>query len=195
MAQSKSGSKLSGCLVWLVGLAVIGVLGYVAVGPYLLFQKLRSGIEQRDAKKIGECVDFPRLRESVKAELAKTVAVGATATLGQNPLGAIAAGIASTAVDVSVDVLVTPEGLERLIAGEKMIREPFERSDARRDSRPLLDDVHYSYEATDRFVVVGTTRLGKNVRLVLFRDGIDWKLGAIELESTMGKASEQERRD
>jgi hypothetical protein len=161
------------------------MLGYVAAGPYLLFRKLRSGIEQRDAKQISECVDFPRLRENVKAELAKTVAEGATAALGQNALGAIAAGIAATAADASVDVLVTPEGLERLVAGEGMVRGAPENSDAHRDSRALLDDIHYSFEATDRFVIVGTTSFGKKLRLVLFRDWFDWKLGAIEFDGSL----------
>lgn len=247
----KSRSVLRPLLVLLsipVILLSVGLVGYVAAGPYWVMYRLRSAIQERDAEAISQYVDFPKLRESLKGELSRVLgrtmgaagnpafgAFGALAAVqaaqaqaaqvqaaNQKTIAAIAAEVASatannpqaaavaqslsgafgaatnpnvvgamgaaaaligatvatTAIDASVESMVTPDGLERLIAGETMLM----GSPKRREASNLgLKDASYAFESTERFVITVKTPLSTNVKLVLLREWLDWKLRAVEL--------------
>jgi hypothetical protein len=250
MAKSRSVLRP---LLFLLSIPVIllslGLVGYVAAGPYWLMYRLRSAIQDRDAEAIAQYVDFPKLRQSLKGELTRVLgktmgtvgatmgnpALGALAAVqaaqaqaaqaqeaNQKTIAAIAAEVASatannpqaaavaqsltgvlgaatnpnvvgamgaaaaligatmatTAIDASVESMVTPDGLERLIAGETMLMGSPQR---REPSNLGLKDATYAFESTERFVITVKTPLNSSVKLVLLREWLDWKLRAVEL--------------
>ena len=152
----------------------LGFALFVYLGPYLTVFKLRNGVRERDADKVSECIDYPPLRASMKAELQELVSDG----LGpNNPLAGIASGLTLTFGDALVDSFITPEGLARIMAGQKPTLAP--RLSNVSDTA-LLAGASYGYESWSKFVVSMPTP-GGSFRFVFLRSGLSWKLTRVEL--------------
>ncbi len=170
----RHGVKLA---VALGALVAIGVAVFVYLGPYLTVWKLRSGVVERDAAKVSECVDYPAVRESLKKELGKAVSERLGA---DNPLAGIASGFTLTFGDALVDRFVSPEGLAGLMAGQKpTLAAPLPSA----QEAALLAGASYGYESLGEFVVSVPT-VGGRIRFVLTRSGLSWKLSRIELPAS-----------
>ena len=46
--------------------AIVCLSGYIATGPFLTLQGIKSGIESRDMESLSDNVDFPVLRQNLK---------------------------------------------------------------------------------------------------------------------------------
>jgi hypothetical protein len=147
---------------------------FVYLGPYMALNKLRSGVRERDAQKVSECLDYPALRESMKGQLESVV----SERLGKdNPLSGLASGLTLTFGDALVDRFITPEGLAALMAGQKpTLGSPTSNA----PEAALLVGASYGYESFDEFVV-SMPAPGGAIRFVLVRSGLSWKLSRIEI--------------
>jgi hypothetical protein len=167
---------------WLVialsALAVAG-LGYLVASPYLTLLAMRSAVRAGDPVALAEHVDFPALRHNMKARLVEVVARG-VGSQDNSLLSGLALGVATNLADRMVDSLVTPAGLEKLMAGETP-PELQELTPLLPPPQQLLDNARYAYEAFDRFVVSVPVYGQNDVRFVLTRSGIGWKLSDIEI--------------
>lgn len=165
-----------GIMLAVVAVALgVAVLAYL--GPYLTVWKLQSGVRERNAAKVSECVDYPAVRESLKNELGKVVSERLGAN---NPLGGIASGFTLTFGDALVDRFITPEGLAELMAGKKPTLAP---AFSNTPEAALLVGASYDYESFNEFVVAMPT-LGGAIRFILTRSGLSWKLTRIELPAS-----------
>src|SRR5262245_27380548 len=88
---------------------VIGV--YFALSPYLALRGVRSALRSGDPVALEDWVDFPRLRENLKAQLNVAMLKNTNSELRDNPFSALALGLASKLVEAMVDSFVTPEGI------------------------------------------------------------------------------------
>jgi hypothetical protein len=169
----------------LVGATVVlAGLAYFAAGPYLALLKIRSGVEARDANQIAECVDFPALRQSLKSQLEVAMAKKVAPELENNPFAALGVAFASKLAEGLVDQMVTPEGLARLLAGQKPAALAPGASVAASVAKKPLEGARLSYESLERFVVSVPTDTGEQMKFILTRSGLAWKLSGLELPGT-----------
>lgn len=157
--------------------ALLALGAYVVLGPYLTLLKLKNGVQERDAEKVSECVDYPALRQNLKEQVERAIRARVGA---DNPLAALAAGVALTVADGLVDRLVSPEGLAELMAGQKPALISTTREPSAAPGRALLDGASYGYASFGKFVIDVPTQ-GENIRFVLTRSGMGWKLSRIDI--------------
>ncbi|WP_417069815.1 DUF2939 domain-containing protein [Niveibacterium terrae] len=149
--------------------------------PYLAVNSLRSAAEARDAEKLASHVDFPALKESLKATFNARLAAEVAKGKQGNAFSALGAAMAAAFINPMIDALVTPESLAMMMKGAK----PQSGKDGvpSKESDPGAD-ISMSYESFNRFVVAVKAR-GEAEEPVVFvfnRDGIIfWKLSAIRL--------------
>jgi hypothetical protein len=163
-------------IMWIVGIIMISVVGYVAAGPHLTVSAIKTGIVEQDLEKLSENIDFPILRQNLKEQLKTAMMKNAAAELNNNPFAALAVGFATTMVDGIVDSFVTPSGLAALMEGKN----PTKIGGAGRTEHPKKDELfknaRFSYDSVSKFSVWVPNDQGEEARFVLQRDGLSWKL-------------------
>ncbi len=166
----------------IVVLFVIIIVGYVTAGPFITIYQIKSGVEDQDSDKLSEHVDFTTLRANLKEQLNVLVVREAASGLkDNNPFTALAMGFASKLVEDMVDTFVTPSGLANLMEGKKPLQsEGPEQSPG--SGTPRLDpfkNARYAYDSTSKFSLWVKDGNGGEIRFVLTRDGLAWKLSNI----------------
>lgn len=168
----------------LIPLILLGgaAVAFFLESPDRTIEGLREAMQAGDTAELEDRVDFPALRESLKAEFNAYIVTGAAEELPENPLGAIAMGIASTLIDRVVEAAVTPSGLARLASGDPHPpTDPARGPPRERASGPFADAV-IELETLSRFSAwVPTDMTDEDIRFVFRRRGLDWVLTAVEL--------------
>jgi cell wall-associated NlpC family hydrolase len=157
-------------------LFVITLIGYIAAGPFITIHQIKSGVDKQDSELLSENIDFPLLRSNVKEQLSAYFVEKATSELKNNPLESLVLGIASKFVDGAVDAVVTPSGLANLMEGKqpKQIQSVDEKSTETK--RQLFRNARYSLDSIHKFSIWVKDGKGDEIRFVLTRDGLSWKL-------------------
>lgn len=167
--------------------AVVGAVFLVSVGafyyfsPYVALQGLQTAIAEADAAALDERVDFPQLRENLKAQLNAVMLKETSSELEDNPFAALALGFASTMVDGVVDAFVTPSGLANLSKGNRPAPgtggPPL--SDSPTSSDELFEDARLTRDSFDRFSLWVSDDEGGEIQFVFRRSGLGWRLTSI----------------
>lgn len=180
-----------------VAVAVIGAVTSYA-SPYWTIYQMRTAIEKRDPEKFSRYVDYPALRESLKAQLLLSLKdkLG-TPDAKENPFAGLGQMIGLAMVNTVVDTMVTPAGVMALMAGEKPApKEPAPqapttastpeareapegpRKEAAKDA--LRYDV--SYKSWDLVQATATKENGEPIVADLRRQGLwSWKWAGIKI--------------
>ena len=158
--------------------------------PYLAVRGMKSALAARDAARLSSYVNFPSLKESLKANVNAMLASEIMEKKEANPFGAIGTALAAVIINPMIDAFVTPENLATLMKGY----EPRLGGDSTQP--PLVKDntwssdfdagveMSMSYESFDRFVVTVKQKgdVGEPISFVFNRDGtFSWKLSALRL--------------
>ncbi|MEO6365286.1 MAG: DUF2939 domain-containing protein [Luteimonas sp.] len=163
--------------------ALLALAGYVAAGPYLTMRAIRDAVRSGDHAALGDQVDFPALRTSLKAQLGDHLIRKAGADMQSSLFGALALTVAGGALNAAVEVMVNPVGLGALMEGRQVWRNVNGSVEAQPDApggRPLQDAATH-YESLSRFTATVPDESGKPVVFVLTRDGLQWKLSDVRL--------------
>lgn len=175
-----------------ISLSLIGFAALiVSIGfyftPYIAVHNMRKAAENRDAETLSDYVDYPSLRESIKANLNAKFAGEAVKSPPKSPFEAFGAALAVVLVNRMVDAFVTPESLAMLMKGEK----PGANSSAEHSGNDVKSDrpkteTSMAYEGINRFVVKvqdkEKNQAGAPVELVFKRYGlVSWKLASLRL--------------
>jgi hypothetical protein len=149
--------------------------------PHLAAKGLKSAAEAQDSAKLSSYVNFPALKESLKANFNAKLASEVTKEKGNNPFSALGSAMAAAFINPMIDALVTPESLAMMMKGNKpqSTKKPEQMKSSDADA-----EVSTAYESFDRFVVKvkkkGTTE--EPLGLVFNREGMfSWKLSALRL--------------
>ena len=162
---------------------IIGIAFYLT--PYLAFHNMKKAVENKDADTLSDYVDYPSLRESLKANLNAKMVGEITENKEANPFGTLGAVLAALLINPMVDVLITPESLAVLMKGERPQLDK-SKSGLKADSkseRPKTE-ISRSYKSFNRFVVKVKEKGSDEepVELLFKRDGlISWKLYALRI--------------
>lgn len=166
-------------LLVLLLLAVVGV-GYIAAGPYITVAAIREGIADNDAEKLTENIDFPMLRQNIKDQLNASAKAESERSSENNIFSALMNGFKTKLIDNMVESIVTPEGIANLMAGKKSLS-PQEPTSApspspSQERKDVFKDARFTYDSIDSFSIwIPNTKNGE-MRLVLQRRGLTWKL-------------------
>jgi len=162
-----------------VVLVVFGVWFFFT--PHLAVSAMKSAAEAHDSAKLSSYVNFPALKENLKATFNAKLASEVTKEKDGNPFAALGAAMAAALINPMIDALVTPESLAMMMKGDKP---QSEKNSAPSTQAEQPADTTMSYESFDRFVVTVKKKdeTGEPVDLVFNRDGMfSWKLSAIRL--------------
>lgn len=166
------------------GLSVLGggialFAMYMAAGPYITIYQMRSAAEQRDGEALAEHIEFPSVRQSLKEQMNALVLGQITGGSGKKVDGAKVLGTALTVrlLEEAIDAWVTPSGIASLMTGEDP-QGPEARSGQNIDDPQAKARSHssMSYMSIDKFVVRYDDEDGREVKLVLRRRGLGWKM-------------------
>ncbi len=163
---------------------LIAALGaYVAAGPYIALHRIKAGVEQRDAAKLAENIDFPTLRSNLKNQFTAKIMKKTPSQFQDTPMASWVMELGSKLIDGMVDTYVTPDGLAGMMEGTQPKLIPLERSprNATQQRPPLLKNARHGFDSPNQFSVHVKERQGGEIRFVLTRDGLVWKLNNIIL--------------
>jgi len=164
-----------------VAAAVLTIFGFMAAGPFIAAYQIRNGVEQRDAVLLSEHIDYPTLRVNLKEQFNAALAKEAQPRATNTPFAALAMALASKLADGMVDLIVTPESLAELMAGERPRLKDKNNATAPSPTkaerrRKLYENSRFTYDNLSQFSIWIKNERSQEVRFVLTRYGLTWKL-------------------
>ena len=179
----------------LIGVALAAALAAWAVSPVIAFNNLVEAARAGNRGRLERLVDFPAVRESLKAQLSARV----QRAVGGGPLGGLGALIAPSVVDQVVEAAVTPDGIAAIMRsgraplsevrpGKSALPPPAETAaPADPDAAPepvARPKVRFAYAGPNSFQAATTPKGlgGEPITWIMTRQGLfGWKLTAIAL--------------
>lgn len=172
----------------LIATAVLALAGLYAT-PYATLHQIRKAAAADDAAALASRVDFPALRENLKAGLQQRMLDRDRNERGEpSQASTFGAALAGALLGPMVDALITPEALARVIEGQRPVKAAIGFGKRRPETgaeRPRAKlETAMGYESLNRFVF-SVRHPGDDedpIELVLHRDGlIGWKLAELRL--------------
>ncbi|QDH69955.1 DUF2939 domain-containing protein [Marilutibacter alkalisoli] len=157
------------------------------VSPLPAVQGIRKALRAEDGAALARHVDFPALQANLRAQTEDYIARQAAPGMRDNPFGAFALAVAGRMAGGLAETAATPEGVRMLMAGRVMWRKGTASGlelDKPLTTRPPEDpfrDARYRLESHDRFSAQLPNDGGMPVEVVLYRQGLKWKVGEINL--------------
>ncbi len=172
--------KLKGGLA----LAVIAVSGWFYYTPYMAVHGMQEAAQERDATRLAGYVDFPVVKENLKADLNGRM----LQKLQGQPFAAVGAVFAGALVNTMVDAIVSPQGLAMMMHGEKpLTASTAERTESGSQEQPKETsqvETRMGYDGLNQFAIRVHRRDTPDqvIHLVLQRRHLlSWQLAEIRL--------------
>ena len=169
--------KLIGALIAIV----VVICGYLYATPYIALNNIKKAAQAGDSDTVSEYIDYPSVRQSFKdqvnAKMAKELM-----NQDNDGFAALGAMLASTMVDKMIDGLVTPEGMTLMLKGKSL--KDAEQSSQDAQTAETQEEPKPEYEAgytsmSDFEVVIKKQDQSKEVKVLMVRDGLSWKIHKI----------------
>jgi hypothetical protein len=161
----------------------VAVGGYATAGPFIALRGMKVGITEQDSEKLSEHIDFPTLRMNLKEQINAVVVKESAAQMKDNPFAVLGIAIASKLAESVVESFVTPAGLASLMQGRNPTEPaavPTAAADVSNgetgDKPEPFKNARYTYDGADRFSVWMKNDKGEEIRFVLTRTWLSWKL-------------------
>jgi hypothetical protein len=164
----------------IIGVVVFLAAAYVAAAPYITVYQMKTAAENRDGEALSEHIDFPSLRQSLKDQINAMFMKEMAKEAKDNPFAALGAAFGGAMIDKTVDAYMTPAGIIELMQDEKPDPESGGEGSSGSSSREPFSNASMSYESLSKFVITVKDD-GEEVKFVLRRRGIGWKLTEIIL--------------
>jgi hypothetical protein len=165
--------------------AALAVAAYWYWSPFLALREMQSAAKAQDADAFNAHVDYPRLRESLKEQLAADMKQKmAASTDANNPLGAIGALLGAVVFDKVVDAMVRPETVMRSMQSGQFSPQTAPPAGPQGAPQPAAQEEApkwtYIRKGTDMLVAypaAGAEPYDKKMHIVFERSGFaNWKL-------------------
>jgi hypothetical protein len=141
--------------------------------PAWTLKGMNDAAQSHDADALNAYIDYPALRESLKAEL--TARMMAEAQQDKSGFGALGAAFGSAMMGPMIDGLVSPSGMRAaLLASKQADAPPAAASALHVPEKPVIVRRNFS-----EFLV--TAKDQPNSGLVFERHGLSWMLSGVEL--------------
>lgn len=172
-----------------LGLLAVTIMVYLAVSPYLSVYQIKRAVDARDSEALAGFVDFPKVRESLKAQMNSVILKSTEKELKDNPFAAIGMALAGAMVDKMVDVYGTPAGLAQMLRGdEPSLSKKNEKPSVYSYQAPVdpskgkaLSNAKLRYDGVNKFIVSTPVESGKEASFILSRQGLSWAITDIRI--------------
>ena len=174
---------ISACLAAII----VPALSYAS--PWWTLHQLRSGVQDHDAQKLDELVDFPSLREGLKSDItARLIRQAKRSEVRNRGFAQLGLFFGAAIVDQIVDSYVTPDGIDSLMRGAT----PTDNTNSRNQNIAPLQEkgIHHvtivdsHYQGMNQFIASVRDRRydPASAKLVLSRTGpFSWKLSRLQI--------------
>ena len=160
-----------------VALVVVAAFaGWYFYSPSFTLEQMKAAAEANDSDKFSSYIDFPALREDMKAELTARMMV--EAHKDKSGLGSFGMMIGSAMVAPLIDTMVSPAGVRAaFIASEE------EKSDTpdNKAMQPLKLSDEPVIERRSFSVFAVSSKNHPNGAMIFKRHGLGWQLSGVEL--------------
>ncbi len=165
-------------IITLSSLVVIGLGVYLASGPFMTIHGIKSSIKEKDSDRLSTYIEFDLLKKNMKEQFNTEMLKITSADPDENPLGMMMAGFASQVVDGLLDVYLTPSSIALLLEGEKpdQHRAFHHQESAKKETVEPLEEYRVKFVSHDRFYVYTKGRHDQEIKIILQRFGLEWKM-------------------
>ena len=164
-----------------IGTVIVLLLGWYLASPYIALHQMRTAAENRDAEALSEHIDFPALKEDLKASFSAKMMAEAAKAQSDEPFAAAGSALAMAMIGPMIDAMVTPQAVAMMMKGEK----PSPTNMAEQSSEPQREpNVSASYKGLNTFAVTVSEPEDQtsSFKLIFKRHGFfNWKLTSAEL--------------
>lgn len=169
--------KIFGAVIALI----LVICGYLYATPYLALNTIKNAAQKGDSEKVSAYIDYPSVRQSFKDQM-NAMMMKEMANHKDDGFAALGAMLASTMVDKMVDGIVTPEGMTLMLKGKNLNDAEQDSQDAQ--STETQEQPKPEYEAgytsmNDFEVIIKDQDQSKEVKVLMVRDGLSWKIHKI----------------
>ena len=173
-----SGHTLKKFIITISSLIVIGLGVYLASGPFITIHGIKSSIKEKDSDRLSSYIEFDLLKKNLKEQFNTEMLKITSADPDANPLGMMMAGFASQVIDGLLNVYLTPSSIALLLEGEKpdQYRSYNHPKPAKDETKEALEEYRVKFVSHDRFYVYTKGRNDQDIKIILQRFGLDWKM-------------------
>jgi len=163
---------------WTIAAAAAALIVIAAGGlwyfesPAWTLKGMKDAAQSHDADALNAYIDYPAVRESLKAELMARMMAGAQKD--KSGFGALGMAFGSAMMGPMIDALVSPAGMHAALLASRNENAPAAASALHVPERPVIVRRNFS-----EFVVTAKDRPGSG--LVFRRHGLSWMLSGVEL--------------
>jgi hypothetical protein len=182
-----------------IGAVLVFLVASYFVSPVIALQGLTTAAKAGDRAKLEQHIDFPAVRESLKAQLkaAMTRSFAEDPKLRDNPFAALGQMLLVGVVDKAVDAYATPDAIANMVATNRPPKSistasnppPVEQPKPK--TKTSTTESHLAYQDLNHFHASYRDKgdpPGDELGLVMERRGLfTWKLVKIELPPHLGK--------
>ena len=187
----------------LISGGVLATGAYWYASPYLAVNSIREAIQQKNGSRFNQYVDYPQLREDLKAYVVTSLTQAATEESmddGGGELAALGTALVIPIANTLIDSYLTSEVVKGLIESsegdppraQKTSANPFtvpdiqaEIAKGKQQFEKQIDqmgDVEMAYLGMNQFLVSGRLEPGVKIGFEMAREGLgDWKIAGLIL--------------
>lgn len=171
-----------------IAVVTIFVGGYWYYSPYLALNDIRDAAQRKDADAFNERVDYPKVRESLKSQIAAMIAMEATSS--NDRFAVFGAMLGMALVNPMVDAIVRPDAvMHAMQSGVIKLAQSSTHQDAQ--TTPNKRPVEWMLERKNIDKVIAyrhesSSDVGKGFAVIFERQGFaDWKLTEIRMDKIL----------
>jgi len=165
----------------LLAFIIVTLAVLVYASPYWTVHQMEKAVRNRDAAALSRYVDFPAVKESLKAGFSAQLKQKVGGEKDNNPLVALGMAMVGAVLNPFIDMLVSPEGLATMLSGNKP--DPTNpRIPADSANQHAEPNVTRGYESLNRFVIQVSPKEkpDQKIDFVFQREGLlSWKLSTV----------------
>lgn len=167
-------------------LVLLGAGFWLYTGPQRALRDIKVAAQAGDVEGVRERVDVPAVKESLKEQLKSVMQKKMETELKDNPFGALGMMMAERMVEGMVEQAVTPTHLVALVQGNRSAAFGKDAAPAAEETKGATEEkVEWegSFNSSDRYTlnVLDKETHKPAVTLTMRREGLSWKLTAVQL--------------
>ncbi|MBJ9722612.1 DUF2939 domain-containing protein [Acinetobacter calcoaceticus] len=172
---------------------IILILGYLYASPYIILNSIKNALKENDSEKVSAYIDYTSVRQSLKDQM-NAYMLKELKTKEADGWEALGAMMASTLAEKMVDAVVTPEGMTLMLQGKdlrKSLTDNIEDTPKEKTDNPKIE-YRTRYLSMNMFeVTLRNKQNDKDVKIIMERDGLSWKVKKIVLPMDQIKAKQK----
>jgi hypothetical protein len=173
--------KKGGGLIGVIVVVVVLLGGYVVALPYIIIDNIKTSVQDHDQEKMAENINFSVLSENFRRQfneqLSKSHAIKNKMQNNDNPYAIIEViSLTSKMAYELTSTIITPTGLTNIMIGEKLLQDGIAVNQQTTKNRNILKNAKYSFDDINSFSALVKNDNDEDVRFVLTRNGLSWKL-------------------